>query len=134
MQNMQIQIELWHLITLLIAFFGACAGAGKLLLSLHQKHLDAKLEEMDLRHQQGQTQLTARLTSIEASNREEAQQWQRVERELLNLKAELPLNYVRREDQIRRDSVVEAKLDGLATKFENAVLRMQVNGGHRASN
>lgn len=120
---MQIQIELWHLITLLIAFFGACAGGGKLLLSMHQKHMDTKLEAV-----------TERLSSIEASNREEAQQWQRVERELLNLKAELPVNYVRREDQVRRDSVVEAKLDGLAAKFENAVLRMQVNGGPRATN
>lgn len=129
-----LQLELWHLISLLIAFFGACGAGGSLLLSLHQKHLDAKLEEMDLRHQQGQAQLTARLSSIEVSNREEAQQWQRVERELLHLKAELPINYVRREDQVRRDSIVEAKLDGLAAKFENAVLRMQVNGGPRASN
>jgi len=37
---------------------------------------------------------------------------------LLRLRAELPLDYVRREDWIRNQTVIEAKLDGLATKLE----------------
>ena len=46
-------------------------------------------------------------------------------RELLNLKAEMPVQYVRREDYIRGQSVLEAKLDGLVIKLENVQLRAQ---------
>jgi hypothetical protein len=41
-----------------------------------------------------------------------------VEKDLLRLRAELPVDYVRREDWIRNQTVIEAKLDGLATKLE----------------
>jgi hypothetical protein len=41
-----------------------------------------------------------------------------VEKDLLRLKAELPLDYVRRDDWIRNQTVIEAKLDGLASKLE----------------
>jgi len=39
--------------------------------------------------------------------------WSAIERELLNLKADLPLFYVRREDFIRFDVVINSKLDKL---------------------
>ena len=64
---------------------------------------------------------------LDSAVKTDAGQWQRVERELLNLKAELPLHYVRREDYIRGQSVIEAKLDGLGTKLENAQLRALKN-------
>lgn len=51
-----------------------------------------------------------------------------LEREFMRLQAELPVNYVRREDYIRGQSVIEAKLDGLASKLENAQLRAMMNG------
>lgn len=109
---MNVQVEFWQLVGLLLAFFGACAGAGKILLSQTQSHLDERFSSV-----------AQRLDGIEANSREEASQWQRVERELMALKADLPLQYVRREDYIRGQSVIEAKLDGLAVKLENAQLR-----------
>lgn len=109
---MNLQIDFWQLVGLLLAFFGACAGAGKILLTQTQRHLDDRFSSV-----------AQRLEGIEASTREEASQWQRVERELMALKAELPVQYVRREDYIRGQSIIEAKLDGLAVKLENAQLR-----------
>lgn len=126
---MQVQIAFWDLVMLLLGFFAACAGAGKVLLHMHEKHLDQRLETLESARKENHNQLAARLDGIEASNREEATQWQRVERELMTFKADLPLHYVRREDQVRRDSIVEAKLDGLATKIENFMLRSQLNKG-----
>ncbi len=41
------------------------------------------------------------------------------EKGLLRLRAELPLEYVRREDWVRNQTVIEAKLDALATKLDN---------------
>jgi len=114
---MSIEITLWQLVTLLLAFFGACAGAGKLLLSQTQRHIDQRF-----------ALVSASMAGIEKANREEANQWKQVERDLMALKADLPLNYVRREDYIRGQSVIESKLDGLATKIENSQLRGLIKG------
>ena len=40
------------------------------------------------------------------------------ERSILKLRAELPLEYTRREDWIRNQTVIEAKLDALAAKLD----------------
>lgn len=120
---MNIQIELWQLVTLLLAFFGACGAAGKLLLSQTQRHLDQRFAAAEATRRENHEQLALRLAQIESTNREEAAQWQRVERELMGMKVDLPLHYVRRDDYIRGQSVLEAKLDGLAMKIENIQLR-----------
>lgn len=41
-----------------------------------------------------------------------------LERDFLKWQAELPINYVRREDYVRGQSVIEAKLDALYSKLE----------------
>lgn len=46
-----------------------------------------------------------------------------VERELLHFKAELPLLYVHRQDYVRNQTVIEAKLDGLRDKLEVVQLK-----------
>ena len=92
-----------------------------------QKHLDARFEVQELARNENQIQITRRLDNIETVNREDTSQWQRVERELMRLQVDMPLNYVRREDYIRGQSVIEAKLDGLGTKLENAQLRALKN-------
>ena len=120
---MKIELEVWQMITLLLAFFGGCAGVGKVLLAQSQKHLDDKFKAQEKVQTGNHAQLSTRLDSIESANRSEANQWQRVERELLTLKADMPLQYVRREDYIRGQSIIESKLDGLAMKLENAQLR-----------
>ncbi|MDF3932949.1 hypothetical protein [Pseudomonas citronellolis] len=127
---MKIELELWQLISLLVAFLGASAGGGKLLLSQIQKHLDARFQGQDQVRVANHEQLSRRLEAIEQAAREETNQWQRVERELMSLKADLPLQYVRREDYIRGQSVLEAKLDGLAVKIENAQLRSLMGANH----
>ena len=45
--------------------------------------------------------------------------------ELLRLKAELPIHYVRREDDIRNQTVINAKLDALYMKIEGLRERAQ---------
>lgn len=45
------------------------------------------------------------------------------ERELMDLRVELAHNYVRREDFVRNQTVIEAKIDGLASKLEVYQLR-----------
>lgn len=111
------RIELWHLVSMAIAFVTFCGVGGRVLLGLLQRDLDSRFKAV-----------TQRLEGIEARTRDESAQWQRIERELLHLKAELPLHYVMREDYVRGQSIVEAKLDGLADKLEKAQLRGIING------
>lgn len=125
---MTLQIDFWQLLGLLLAFFSACAAAGKFMLLQSQRHIDQRTSLQDRMLATNHAQVSQRLDGIEACSREEASQWQRVERELMSLKADLPLQYVRREDYIRGQSVIEAKLDGLAVKLENAQLRSAMKG------
>lgn len=124
---MQVTLDLWHVISLAVSFFGASAAAGKLLLSQTQRHLDARFTAQEHARSANHEQVQRRLDSMEASAREEMGNWQRIERDLLKMQADMPLHYVRREDYIRGQSIVEAKLDGLASKIDNAQLRAALN-------
>ena len=95
---MTLQIEIPQLISILLAFFGLLIGFGKYLLS-----------QIDKR--------------IKQQNRSESEGWKRVERELLEMKADLPLMYVRREDYVRGQTVIESKLDALYNKLEVVQLK-----------
>ena len=54
---------------------------------------------------------------------QEATAWRDLERSFLNLRAELPEKYVRREDYIRGQTVIEAKLDAIATELKLVQIR-----------
>ena len=98
---MTLQIEAPQLITLVLAFLGMLVGFGKYMLA----------------------QIDRRITGIEQQNRTESEGWKRIERELLELRAELPVQYVRREDYVRGQTVIESKLDSLYSKLETIQLR-----------
>ncbi len=125
---MQVTLDLWHVISLAVSFFGASAAAGKLLLSQTQRHLDTRFTAQETARAANHDQVSRRLDSMEEAARSEMGNWQRIERDLLKLQADMPLHYVRREDYIRGQSVIESKLDGLALKIENVQLRA-VKGG-----
>ncbi len=125
---MDVHFELWQLITLLITFLGAAAGAGKLILSQSLWALDSRFLGMEISAKERKERLGNRLDSLEAMMREDAENWRNVERDLLQLKADMPLQYVRREDYIRGQSVIEAKLDSVAGKLENWQLRSVPKG------
>lgn len=118
---MTFSLDLWQTILLISMVLGAFLGLLKLLMTQQVNQINAGFKTQN-----------ERLTAIEQANREEAGNWQRIERELMAFKAELPMSYVRRDDYIRGQSVVEAKLDGLATKIENAQLRGLINHGGAA--
>ncbi|MFD1894899.1 hypothetical protein H0I39_01840 [Ottowia beijingensis] len=120
---MQITLDLWHLISLLITVLGASAAGGKLLLAQTQRHLDHRFDVQEKARSDNHDALSGRLDRMESVAREEMDNWRRIERDLLALKADMPLHYVRREDYIRGQSVIEAKLDALGSKLEAAQLR-----------
>ncbi len=93
---MKIVFELWQLVSLLLTMLAMLIGMGRVLLSQIERRFDDRLGTLA----------------------DEARGWRTVERELMALRAELPERYVRREDYVRGQSVLEAKLDAVASKLE----------------
>jgi hypothetical protein len=54
-----------------------------------------------------------------------------VEREVMKLKAQLPLEYVRREDWIRFSSTLDAKLDAMRTELRSEITELKERVGDR---
>ncbi len=104
---MNITIEFWHVVGYLLSFLGFCFGFGKLLLAQYSHKLDEKFKVSDER--------IAKLITLQEK---ESEKLHNLERQLLKLEGQLPLQYVRREDYVRGQTVIEAKLDALASKFE----------------
>ena len=110
---MTLQIEFWQLvgfgIGLLSGFAGIIFGAGRLIAAQFELRINERFDVL----QKAREAEAAGITNLE--------------RDFLRFQADLPLHYVRREDYVRGQSIVEAKLDGLATKIDNAQLRASMN-------
>ncbi len=102
---MTIQFEVWQLATLIvtlgIAFLGFVFAAGRLLLTQIDQRLDQRFAVIE-----------GTLADV-----------QKLEKDFLRFQADLPLQYVRREDYVRNQTVLEAKLDALAVRIENLMLQ-----------
>ncbi|OIO57333.1 MAG: hypothetical protein COX57_02150 [Alphaproteobacteria bacterium CG_4_10_14_0_2_um_filter_63_37] len=95
--------DLGPLVTLIALWSGVLFWAVKWLLDRYVKHIDGKLD------------------GIQKANREGGDKIDRVEKDLLKLQAELPREYVRREDWIRFSSSIDAKLDHLRDKLDRVL-------------
>lgn len=120
---MTVELNLANLIFILIAMLSAFWALVKIIAVQTQKHLDARFAVQEVSRNENQIQITKRLDSIETVNREEASQWQRVERELMRLQVDMPLNYVRREDYVQAVASILVKLDAAQMRHENLLLK-----------
>jgi hypothetical protein len=115
----------------LIGLFGGMLGfflmillaCAKLLLNQVEKRLDERFDAQQEGRKATQAHWDAQFDSVKDAAASEAKRWGKIEREVLELKANLPITYVLRDDYIRNQSVIEAKLDGLALRIENALLK-----------
>ena len=113
---MQIQINFWDLlmaISGLVAAFGTVVWAfGTVLMRQSKVQLDQRFEAIqgDLRER---TQQEADL----------AKQMHQFEKDFLTFQRDMPLLYVRREDYIRGQTTIEAKLDAVYSKLELVLMR-----------
>ena len=124
---MTIAVDIWQLLGVASALLGTLVSlvitAGKALIRQFEKRLDEKFSMMEAGRSAAQQHWDSQFAALEQAAVEEAKGWQRVERDIMQMKADLPVNYVRRDDYIRNQSVIEAKIDGLAVRIENALLK-----------
>lgn len=109
--------------TVLGVFMTLLFFLGKLLVSQFEKRLDEKFASQEEVRTTSTKHWDTKFSALEKAAANEAKEWQRIEREILSMKADLPVQYVRRDDYIRNQSVIEAKIDGLAVRIENALLK-----------
>jgi hypothetical protein len=116
---MAFTLDLWQVISFIGMLITAFFVLFKLLMSQQLKQIDAgfKAQTEALEAQ------NKRLDRIEQAGREEGNNWNRIEREILTLKADLPVNYVRREDYVANIATIMTKLDAMSMRFENILLR-----------
>lgn len=100
---MKIVLEVWQVISLLIAGAGVLAGLVKW----------------------GTGQVKASIDMRMAGFEQLANRWQEQERAVLLLRIELSERYVRREDYVRGQTVIEAKLDAINSEMK----MIQIQGG-----
>ena len=86
-----IAIEFWQIVSFLLGFLGICFTFGKILLGQYKVMFDERFRHMD----------TVKTDIAE------------LQRSHIALEKSLPLEYVRREDYIRGQTVLEAKMDSL---------------------
>lgn len=103
---MEMTLPLWQMISLAVTLLGAFAGLVKLLLLQVERRIDEQLVRIG----------------------QESKGWRQVERDVMELRAELPERYVRREDYIRGQTVIEAKLDAINAEVKMVQLR-GIHGG-----
>ncbi|MDD3310968.1 hypothetical protein [Pseudodesulfovibrio sp.] len=98
--NPGVTIPVWQLlvlsVTLILSFLGFVFSVWKIITLMRDKNAD----------------------EIKRQAAEAVAKADENEKSLLRLRAELPLEYVRREDWIRNQTVIEAKLDALAAKLD----------------
>ncbi len=115
---MMVQVELWQLVTLLLAFLGFLFAAGRLLLSQIDRRLSDRFTAMEKAREEGGKHWDERFTRLQDQAQRDAHNVAELERTFLRFQAELAVQYVRREDYVRGQSVIEAKLDSLYSKLE----------------
>ncbi len=110
-------------ISLLGIFTTIVIALVKMLLSSFEKRLGERFAAQDEARKAASLHWEANFSKVLERQDKDAQALAQLERAFLRFQAELPLEYVRREDWVRGQSVIEAKLDGLALKFENILLK-----------
>ena len=122
-----ITVDIWQLLGVLGTLMGMMLSimitASKALIKQFEKRLDEKFSSMDASRSAVQQHWDNQFASLEKSAIDETKGWQRLEQKMMQMQVDLSKDYVRRDDYIRNQSVIESKIDGLAIRIENAYLR-----------
>lgn len=120
---MNVTLTFWQLVTLLLGFMGFVWGAARILLAQIDRRLDEKFKAQEEARKTGDANIQDMLKRHIDEEAKNGAQLIQLERQMLRWQADMPLQYVRREDFIRNQTIIESKLDGLAVKLENTQLK-----------
>lgn len=107
----------------IVAILGVIVGGyyalAALIVKQFKEHLDERFKGQEKARAEGRKLWDERVTLIEKQHHD-------LERQHMKLLADLPREYVRREDHIRFETVINAKLDALYSEMRLFAERAQV--------
>ncbi|WP_151710084.1 hypothetical protein [Acinetobacter brisouii] len=109
---MTIQLEVYQFIMILIAVLSTVIGTVKLLWSRIEKSLEQNFSATN-----------HKIESVAQEATKSQQDIRQLERQFLEFKADMPFRYIARDDYIRGQTVIEAKLDAVAEKLEKVQIK-----------
>jgi len=115
-----VQLELWHILVAVASFAATFASGIFLFGKFIMRQLDARLDDRFSAQEQVRTEASEhwqqRFEKLEQEDREHRDQLQQ-------FRLKVSEEYWRREDAIRQEVVLHAKIDALAAKIDNLALR-----------
>lgn len=108
--NVNLDLSVTHLITLGTLYAGSLWGLVKIIAVQQERRLTEKFAT-----------LTASLASMATDLRNEANATRQLENAFLRFQAELPRDYVRRDDFVRAVGTIETRIDNFALRMERAL-------------
>ncbi|MBF7683932.1 hypothetical protein I2F27_11440 [Acinetobacter sp. B5B] len=105
---MIIQLETWQVITLLLSVIGGLWGAIKHFITRSEQNLS---QNFNITNQ--------KIEDVGKQALKAQEEIRDLERQFLHFKAEVPQTYVGRDDYIRGQTIIEAKLDAVASQLLN---------------
>ena len=112
---MTIQLEVYQVFLILSAVLSAVAGMIKMMGSQINKNIQQNFESTNQKIEEVSRQAV--------KGHEEVRE---LERKFLEFKADMPFHYIARDDYIRGQTVIEAKLDTLAEKLEKVQIKQGI--------
>lgn len=120
---MKVELELWHLIMLLITIIGGGWALVRMFFAQFETRLSERFSAQEAASAASSESLRQTMNQHLAKESKVLDMVQALEREFLTWRADLPTQYVRREDYIRNQTIIESKLDTIASKMEVIQLR-----------
>lgn len=111
------------IVTILLALFAFMVGIIKWFMDRDQEALQQRFVALDKRLEDQSNAQAARFEILGQTLTGQSEELHRLDKEILKLRGEIVREYVRREDAIREQVVINAKLDALAAKIDNMGLR-----------
>ncbi len=106
--NLELFLAIGGFVFALVAGYWALA---RLVVAQFEKRLDERFLVQETARKEGRKAWELRFATVEAQQRE-------LDRDFLKLKADLPIAYVRREDAVRDQTIINAKLDALNARLD----------------
>lgn len=100
---------------------GGFWGLVKILMAQFNRSLDERFKAIEERRQAGQTAWNTRIETMEKKTAE-------LDKDVRQILIELPREYVSRTDYVRRETIIEAKIDKLSVEMRNWILEAKHGG------
>lgn len=120
---MTLQLTLTHLISLGTVFIGLLLGLVKFIAYQQEKRQDERFDALTKREDERLATVTLQLDKLGNELRQEAQATLQLERQFMRFQADLPRDYVRRDDFLRSIGEIVARVDNMALRMERALSR-----------